>query len=154
MLTKEEMLEHPNYLLGTYQLEIYNQLGTYMEKNQLKSKDIADKLKVSQSYVSQVLNGNFNFTLKKLIELGLMIKKVPYLQFLDPDDYWQKVNDAALERKKQFLSKEQKSDITNASSFQNVTTEHFEKKYGAVTRGDCTAKFAFDNDKTLKPEYA
>jgi transcriptional regulator with XRE-family HTH domain len=82
------LLKYPNYLLSTYQLEIYSQLGTYMDKNNLKKKDIAQKLNVSNSYVSQILNGKFNFTLKKLIQLGLAIDKVPYLEFVEPDEYW------------------------------------------------------------------
>jgi predicted XRE-type DNA-binding protein len=87
MLSQQELFEHPNYLLRTYQLEIYRQLSLYMQENNLRNKDIADKLKVSTSYVSQVLNGDFNFTLKKLIELGLMIGKVPYFEFIEPKEY-------------------------------------------------------------------
>jgi transcriptional regulator with XRE-family HTH domain len=41
-----------------------------MKANNLNQGDVAKKLGVSNAYVSQILNGNFNFTLKKLIELG------------------------------------------------------------------------------------
>ncbi len=94
MLTKEELLKYPNYLLKTYQLEIYKQLIEYKEANKLTQKELAQKLGVSNGYVSQVLNGNFNFTLKKLIELGLMMNKIPYLEWLDPDAYWFKEKEA------------------------------------------------------------
>jgi transcriptional regulator with XRE-family HTH domain len=90
MLSHEELLEHPNYLLTTYQLEIYRQLDKYMKSNNLKGKDVAKKLNVSRSYVSQILSGEFNFTLKKLVELGLMMNKVPYLEFIDPSEYWRR----------------------------------------------------------------
>jgi transcriptional regulator with XRE-family HTH domain len=88
MLSKKELLSTPNYLLTKYQNEIFRQLVHYMESNNLSQKDIADKLGVSGSYISQVLNGNFNFTLKKLIELGLMMGKIPNLEFVTIDEFW------------------------------------------------------------------
>jgi transcriptional regulator with XRE-family HTH domain len=88
MLSKKELLSTPNYLLTKYQNEIFRQLVNYMESNNLSQKDIAEKLGVSGSYISQVLNGNFNFTLKKLIELGLMIDKIPNLEFVTIDEFW------------------------------------------------------------------
>jgi len=59
-----------------------------MSKNKITQSEIASRLGVSSSYVSQVLNGNFNFTLKKLIEIGLMMNKVPSIEFLDPVEFW------------------------------------------------------------------
>ena len=58
-----------------------------MDSNKLTQKEVADKLGVSGSYISQVLNGNFNFTLK-LIELGLMFGKVPYFKFVGLNEFW------------------------------------------------------------------
>lgn len=91
-----DLLKYPNYLLSTYQLEIYRQLGMYMQENNLKSKDIAAKLSVSNSYVSQIMKGNFNFTLKKLIELGIAIDKVPYLEFIEKDEYWRREKEGTI----------------------------------------------------------
>lgn len=88
MLSKKELLSSPNYLLTKYQNEIYRQLTTFMELNNLNQKDVAEKLGVSRSYINQILNGNFNFTLKKLIELGLLMDKVPSLQFESFDEFW------------------------------------------------------------------
>jgi len=88
MISKKELLSTPNYLLTKYQNEIYRQLVTYMESNKLSQRDVADKLGVSDSYISQVLNGNFNFTLKKLIELGLFMNKIPCLEFITFNEFW------------------------------------------------------------------
>lgn len=90
MLSKKELLESPNYLLSTYQLEIYKQISSFKNENNLTQKELAKRLKVSNAYVSQILNGNFNFTLKKLIELGLMIGKVPYIEFINNKEYWRR----------------------------------------------------------------
>src|SRR5690606_38474604 len=38
---------------------------------------------VSKSYLSQVLNGNFDHKLSKLIELSLAIDKIPMIKFED-----------------------------------------------------------------------
>ena len=87
MLTQDELLETPDYLLTKYQNEIFRVLHEYMENNRLSQKDVAKKLGVSNAYISQVLNGNFNFTLKKLIELGLAIGKVPKIEFVDKAEF-------------------------------------------------------------------
>ena len=88
MSKKKKLLDRPNYLLTRYQNEIYRQLVEYMEKNKLSQRDVAKALNVSDAYISQVLHGEFNFTLKKLIELALFIGKAPMLSFVDKDEYW------------------------------------------------------------------
>ena len=87
MLTKDELLDSPEYLLEKYQNQIFRQLQQYMTDNGLSQKDIAEKLGVSRAYINQILNGNFNFTLKKLIELGLLIGKVPKIEFIDKTEF-------------------------------------------------------------------
>jgi transcriptional regulator with XRE-family HTH domain len=87
MFSKEELLKRPNYLLTKYQNEIYRQLVEYMQVNNLTQRDVAERLGVSGAYVSQVLNGNFNFTLKKLIEIGLMVGKIPALEFVNVSEF-------------------------------------------------------------------
>lgn len=89
MISKHELLKSPNYLLTKYQNEIFRQLDGYMRNHNLSQKEVAQKLGVSNAYVSQILNGNFNFTLKKLIEIGLMIGKIPSIQFLTKEDFEQ-----------------------------------------------------------------
>ena len=99
MVNKKELLKRPNYLLTKYQNEIYRQLVEYIELNNLTQKDVAERLGVSSAYVSQVLNGNFNFTLKKLIEIGVMIGKVPALEFVDAIEFWKREKDKALQKR-------------------------------------------------------
>jgi len=87
MIAKHRLFKHPDYLLSKYQAELYRQLREYMDHHGLTQKEIAEHLGVSSSYVNQILKGNFNFTLKKLIELSLMMGKVPTLEFVNIDDY-------------------------------------------------------------------
>ncbi|HEY5744626.1 MAG TPA: helix-turn-helix transcriptional regulator [Chryseolinea sp.] len=87
MISRHKLFKHPDYLLSKYQAEVYRQLQQYMDGHGLTQKEIAKHLGVSSSYVNQILKGNFNFTLKKLIELSLMMGKVPTLEFVNIDDY-------------------------------------------------------------------
>ena len=82
MFTQEEFFESPTYLLTIYQNEIFREVHGYMQEKGITQKELAKKLGVSDAYVSQVLNGKFNFTLKKLIELGLAIGKIPKIKFV------------------------------------------------------------------------
>jgi transcriptional regulator with XRE-family HTH domain len=52
-----------------------------MEKEGLNQTQLAEKSGVSKGYLSQVLKGEFNYTLKKLIELSLAINKVPQIEY-------------------------------------------------------------------------
>ncbi|MDR6803099.1 transcriptional regulator with XRE-family HTH domain [Dyadobacter sp. BE34] len=81
MTEREEILRGTGYWLAKVQIQVFNLLNTYMEENNLTQKQVAEKLNVSPSYVSQILNGNFNFTISKLIELALFVGKAPIIQF-------------------------------------------------------------------------
>lgn len=86
----KELLKSQNYWLTKIQNDLFRQLNEFMVQNTLKKTDIADKLGVSKGYVSQVMNGNFNFTLKKLIELSLLFDKVPDIKFISSEEYYNK----------------------------------------------------------------
>ena len=76
--------KQPEFVLTQLQNELYRELTSYMERNTLSKKQLAEKLGVSPSYISQVLNGNFNFTILKLVELALAIDKVPVIRLEEP----------------------------------------------------------------------
>jgi transcriptional regulator with XRE-family HTH domain len=130
MISKKNRKKYPEYLLTKYQLEIYCELLEYKEKNELTQSDLAKKLGVSNSYISQVLNGNFNFTLKKLIELGLLIGKIPALQFVDIDEYFFKQDNLY-------------------SNSRTIAVSHLVKQKIHLTKSDMTAK----NTKEIAATY-
>jgi transcriptional regulator with XRE-family HTH domain len=76
-MNREEILKHPAYWFENEQNEIYSQVIDYMEREGINQTQLAEKLKVGKSYVSQILKGNCNFSLKKWIELCLAIGIVP-----------------------------------------------------------------------------
>ena len=73
----KDLVKTHEYWVETIQNELYNELTTYMNKTGKSQNDIAKELGVSKSYVSQILNGNFNFTIKKLIDLSLYMGLLP-----------------------------------------------------------------------------
>ncbi len=81
MLTREEILRSPEYWFEEAQNELYRQVVEYKEKHGINQTQLAQELGVSKGYISQVLKGEFNYTLKKLIEISLALGKVPQLDY-------------------------------------------------------------------------
>lgn len=81
MIQHEELVRTSEYWFETIQNEIFRQVDAYLQENQLTQTQFAEQLGVTKGYVSQIMKGEFNYTLKKLIELSLAIGKVPVLEF-------------------------------------------------------------------------
>src|SRR5690606_2702000 len=59
----------------------------YLRENNLTQSQFAEKLGVTKGYISQILNGNYNATLKKLIELSLAVEIAPVINFQNLNEY-------------------------------------------------------------------
>lgn len=81
MLKREELVNKPDYWLETIQNELFRQVTAYLKDNTLTQNQFAEQLGVSKGYVSQIMKGEFNYTLKKLIELSLAVGKAPVIVF-------------------------------------------------------------------------
>jgi len=81
MLKQEELINRPEYWLENIQNEIFRQVTTYLSENHMTQNQFAAQLGVTKGYISQVMNGEFNYTLKKLIEISLAVNKAPVLTF-------------------------------------------------------------------------
>ena len=97
MINREEIVKQPDYWMEKIQNEIYYTLRQYQELNNLNQSQLAKKLGFSKGYISQVLRGNFNHSVKKLIELGLALDKVLNVQFIELEDYL-RLNDSDADR--------------------------------------------------------
>ena len=80
-MTREEILRSPDYWFEEAQNELYRQVVKYMEREGLNQTQLADRLNVSKGYVSQLLRGEFNHSLRKLIDLSLSIGLVPRIDY-------------------------------------------------------------------------
>ncbi|NLE62945.1 MAG: helix-turn-helix transcriptional regulator [Bacteroidales bacterium] len=85
-MNREELLKSPEYWISKIQIELFNELEQYMKKNNLNRTKLAEKLGVTKGYITQVLNGDFDHRLSKLVELSLAIGLVPNVKFEKVDD--------------------------------------------------------------------
>ena len=84
MITRAEILTNETYWIETIQNKIYSDLVTFINDNHISQKEIADRLKVSKGYISQILNGNnLNFRLETLVKICLAIGKLPVFSLVD-----------------------------------------------------------------------
>lgn len=80
-MTREELLSHKEYWLVSIQLDLYAHLETYMKEHNMSCIQLAEKLGVTKGYVSQILNGDFDHKISKLVELSLAIGLVPMIKY-------------------------------------------------------------------------
>lgn len=78
-MKREELLKSKEYWLSKIQINLYNEIEKYLKVENITKTQFAEKLGVSKSYVTQVLNGDFDHKISKLVELTLAIEKIPIL---------------------------------------------------------------------------
>lgn len=76
-MKRTELLHNPGYWTQDIQLDLYEAVNRYLKDNNMTRAQFAEKLGVSKGYVSQVLNGDFDHKLSKLVELALACDLVP-----------------------------------------------------------------------------
>ncbi|MDL2255183.1 helix-turn-helix domain-containing protein [Parabacteroides sp. OttesenSCG-928-G06] len=80
-MTHEELLLTPEYWTTKIQIELFQKVEQYLKVNGLNRSDFAKKLGVSKGYVTQVLNGDFDHRISKLVSMALAIGYIPKLSF-------------------------------------------------------------------------
>ena len=85
-MTRKELLGSKEYWLVQIQTDLYNHVRQYLEQNNMTQTEFAAKLGVTKGYISQIMNGNFNHSLSKLIEISLAIGKTPSMVFENIED--------------------------------------------------------------------
>ena len=84
-MKREELLNSKEYWLSKIQIDLFNEVEKYMQRNGLNRTQLAEKLGVSKGYISQILNGDADHLISKLVELSLAIGMAPRLSFEDLD---------------------------------------------------------------------
>ena len=80
-MKREMILKSKGYNITKIQNELFRQLTNYLKDKQITRTQFAKELGVSKGYVSQILNGKFDYKLSKLVELSLAIGKIPEIKF-------------------------------------------------------------------------
>ncbi|MDX2047385.1 MAG: hypothetical protein SFU87_11405 [Chitinophagaceae bacterium] len=86
-MNREDLLRSKEYWMVQVQNELYGVIENYMKKNNLNRTGFADKIGVSRGYVTQVLKGDFDHKISKLVELSLSVNKAPVVNFIDLDTF-------------------------------------------------------------------
>ncbi len=85
-MKREEIIKSKGYNTTKIQNELFRQLNAYLENNNKTRSQFAKELGVSKGYVSQILNGAFDFKLSKLVELSLAIGMIPEISFKSTEE--------------------------------------------------------------------
>ncbi|MCF8273100.1 MAG: helix-turn-helix domain-containing protein [Flavobacteriaceae bacterium] len=120
MFSNEELINNTGYWLDKIQNELYFELNLYMKKNKLNRTQLAKELGFTKGYITQVLNGNFNYSLKKLIDLSLAIGLVPNINF-------SKVNDEIINLNKLNSARIIELKVNTYCSLNDFLTEDVQK---------------------------
>ncbi len=86
-MKREELLRSREYWLVNIQNDVYNLIENYRNKKKLNKTQLADELGFSKGYISQILNGDFDYKVSKLVDLSLAFNKVPIIKYIDLDKY-------------------------------------------------------------------
>ena len=98
--------------------QLFNVVQSYMEDKDINQNDLAHLLGYSKGYISQVLNGDSDHRLSKLVSLSLAVGKAPYIYFRDLDKVLQD-NDSGNNVLIDFAKLEEKAercDLLDATS--------------------------------------
>ena len=83
MKTRAELLKNKGYWIAKLQTELFREINKFMQEKGMNNTQLAAYLGCSKGYVSQLLNGDFDHKLSKLVELSLAIGKIPLLEYVD-----------------------------------------------------------------------
>lgn len=86
-MKRAELLKSKGYWIAKIQIGLYRELFSFMQRTHRNSSQLAEHLGCSKGYVSQLLNGNFDHKISKLVDLSLAIGKVPVIEYKDISDY-------------------------------------------------------------------
>lgn len=85
-MERSELIKSREYWLTEIQLNLFNMIEDYRKKNSLNKRQLADKLGVTKGYISQILNGDFDHKISKLVDLSLAFDKVPLISYRNLDE--------------------------------------------------------------------
>ena len=87
MITFDELKSTQEYWTTRIQLTLYSCIKDYMEQNNISRTELAQRLGVTKGYITQLLNGNFDHRLSKLVELSLAIGLIPQINFIPANEF-------------------------------------------------------------------
>ncbi len=85
-MERKDVLTSAGYWTAEIQLDLYECAERFMQKRGMNRKQLAEHLGVSKGYVSQLLNGDYNHRISKMVELALAFGYAPCIDFKPLED--------------------------------------------------------------------
>lgn len=104
-MDRNELLQTKEYWITSLQIALYNCAMQFMAEHEMNRTQLAKHLGVTKGYVTQLLNGDFDHRISKLVELALAFAVVPEFNFTPISDYVAKDNFKIEQREKARYSK-------------------------------------------------
>ena len=81
----EELKDDPEFKLEGLMLEINEDICRFMEKRGITRAELAEKLGTSRAYITKMLNGNPNLTLRSLVNIAHALECDINIRFCEKD---------------------------------------------------------------------
>ena len=81
-MTRAEILSSPEYWISHIQIEVCRCADAFMKAHSMNRAQLADYLGVTNGAVSQILAGNYNCSLSKLVDIAIRLGYVPKIDFI------------------------------------------------------------------------
>ncbi len=86
-MERKNLIKSRAYLLTKFQIQLFNQITEYIKRKKINRTQFANEIGVSKGYVSQILKGEYDHKLSKLIDLYLSIDLVPQITTIPMEEY-------------------------------------------------------------------
>lgn len=86
-MTREELLKSKGYWIAQFQIKLFETIRQYLKDHNLTKSEFAEQMGVSKSYVTQILNGDFDHKMSKYVEIMVACQKAPIIKTMNIDDY-------------------------------------------------------------------
>lgn len=88
MRTNEQSSNTSEYWMGVLRAALARQVKIYMDTKGLNPSQLAKALGTNKTFVTQVLNGKFNQSLQKLIDLSIALDIAPLFEFKPVQEFF------------------------------------------------------------------
>jgi transcriptional regulator with XRE-family HTH domain len=83
----DQLRDDPEFIANKLMVHLASQVAVKLEKEGLKQKDLANKLNKSESWISRFMNDPTNFSVKKLVEIAVVLGMKLEINFSDSNAF-------------------------------------------------------------------
>jgi transcriptional regulator with XRE-family HTH domain len=134
-MKREDFLRTKEHWLIRIQNDLFNLIENYMERKSLSRTELAKELGVTKGYVTQILNGDFDHKISKLVELALACNSFPMLHFVDANKY---IADDSKNKRYELMA------MVNPSPISYIPKPQESPNSNSITIGDSSQSRLYD----------